>query len=211
MDTATLALTEQLSDSKSARRRSAAKKLRKSGDPDTGPSLLVALKNELRDQRTWETQYQMIMALGQCQHTEATEFLEALSREGRIESVQTGIGDALFRLSGGAEGDLTRALEFIERGDPELIRGAFQAMAMERVIPSDRMQAQQIVDYGCSLNLGQNDWAVIWLLRAIPGWPPALVEPLLSHWGTVNFRAQQQIHGAVELAQKQKYYKWSPL
>ena len=119
MDTATLALTEQLSDSKSARRRSAAKKLRKSGDPDSGPALLVALKNELRDQRTWETQYQMIMALGQCQHTEATEFLEALSREGRIESVQTAIGDALFRLSGGAEGDLTRVLEFIERGDPE--------------------------------------------------------------------------------------------
>ena len=211
MEAATSALIEQLSDSKSAKHRSAAKKLRKSGDSDAGPSLLAALQNELRDQRTWETQYQMIMALGQCQHTEATEFLEALSQEGRIESVQTAIGDALFRLSGGASGDLRKAVDFIDRGDPELIHGAFQAMAMERVIPTDDEQAHRIVDYGCSLKLGQNDWAVIWLLRAIPGWPTSLVEPLLSHWSQVDFEAQQQIHGAVEFAQKQKYSKWSPL
>jgi len=207
MDAATLALTEQLSDSKSAKRRSAAKKIRKSGDPDAGPALLEALQKELEDQRTWETQYQMIMALGHCQHPDAIESLEALSREGRVEMVQTAIGDALFRLSG----DLQKAVDFIDRGDSELIHGAFQAMAMERVIPSDDKQAQRIVDYGCSLKLGQNDWAVIWLLRAVPGWPQSLVEPLLSYWSTVDFSDQQQIHGAVELAQKQKYFRWSPL
>ncbi len=211
MDAATQALTEQLSDSKSAKRRSAAKKIRKSGDPDAGPALLPALQKELEDQRTWETQYQLIMALGYCLHGDAIEFLEALSHEGRVEMVQTAIGDALFRLSGGASGDLRRAVDFIDRGDPELIHGAFQAMAMERVIPSDDKQAQRIVDYGCSLKLGQNDWAAIWLLRAVPGWNQSLVEPLLSHWSTVGFKDQQQIHGAVELARKQKYFKWSPL
>ena len=205
MDAATLALTEQLSDSKSAKRRSAAKKIRKSGDPDAGPALLAALQKELEDQRTWETQYQMIMALGHCLHTDAIEFLEALSGAGQM--VQIAIGDALFRLSS----DLQKVVDFIDRGDSELIHGAFQAMAMERVIPSDDKQAQRIVDYGCSLKLGQNDWAVIWLLRAVPGWPQSLVEPLLSHWSTVDFSDQQQIHGAVELAQKQKYFRWSPL
>ena len=211
MDTATLALTEQLSDSKSAKRRSAAKKIRKSGDPDAGAALLTALQKELEDQRTWETQYQMIMALGHCLHTDAIELLDALSDEERVEMVQIAIGDALFRLSGGASGDLRRLVDFIDRGNPELIHGAFQAMAMERVIPTDDEQAHRIVDYGCSLKLGQNDWAVIWLLRAIPGWQNSLVEPLLSHWSQVDFQAQQQIHGAVELGQKQKYYKWSPL
>lgn len=205
------ALTEQLADPKSAKRRSAARKIRQSGDPEAGPALLAALRKELGDQRTWETQYQMIMALGHCLHFEANEFLEALSHEGRIESVQSAIGDALFRLSGGADGDLRKAVEFIERGDPELIHGAFQAMAMERVVPSDENQAQRILDYGCSLKLGQNDWAVIWLLRTVPGWPAELVEPLLNDWRTVDFKSQQQIHGAVELAHKRKYYKWSPL
>ena len=211
MNPATVALTEQLTDSKSAKRRSAAKKIRKSADPDAGEALLTALKTELEDLRTWETQYQMIMALGHCLHTDATEFLEALSGEGRVEMVQIAIGDALFRLSGGTSGDLSKAIEFIERGDPELIHGVFEAMAMERVIPSNEKQAQRFIDYGCSLNLGENDWAVVWLLRTVPGWPPALVEPLLNHWSTVEFRAQQQIHGAVELARKQKYFKWSPL
>jgi len=84
-------------------------------------------------------------------------------------------------------------------------------MATERVIPSDGKQAQRILDYGCSLALGQNDWAVIWLLRTVPGWTPSLIEPLLIHWSGVDFSVQQQIHGAVELARKQKYVKWSPL
>jgi hypothetical protein len=211
MNATTQALTEQLNDLKSAIRRSAAKKIRKSGDPDAGQALLTALQKELEDQRTWETQYQMIMALGHCRYIAATEYLESLSREGRFGMVQIAIGDAIFRLSGGASGDLSKALEFIERGDVDLIHGAFQAMAMERVIPAHEDQAQKIIDYGCSLKLGQNDWAVIWLLRAVPGWPVSLVEPLLSHWSTVAFIAQQQIHGAVELARKQKYDKWSPL
>ena len=84
-------------------------------------------------------------------------------------------------------------------------------MAMERVVPSDEQQAQQVLDYGCSLELGQNDWAVIWLLRTVPGWPPSLVEPLLGKWSKVPFSKQQQINRAVELARKQKYFKWSPL
>ena len=109
-------LIQQLTDSKSANRRSAAKKIRKSGDPDAGNALLSALKKELGDERTWETQYQMIMALGYCLHTDAIEFLESLSKEGRFGMVQMAIGDALFRLSGGASGDLSKALEFIERG-----------------------------------------------------------------------------------------------
>ncbi|MEU8670022.1 HEAT repeat domain-containing protein [Streptomyces anulatus] len=56
----------QLQDRSSAKRRSAAKRLRRLGDPSAGPALLEALKNEVRDSRTWETQYQMTMALGTC-------------------------------------------------------------------------------------------------------------------------------------------------
>jgi len=211
MNAATKALTEQLADPKSAKRRSAAKKIRTSGNPEAGPILLAALQKELGDQRTWETQYQMIMALGHCLHFKANDFLEALSHEGRIESVQSAIGDTLFRLSDGLEGDMGKVEEFIERNDPELIQGAFQAMAVQRIVPVSENSARRIVDYGCSLKLGENDWAVIWLLRAVPGWPSHLIEPLLTHWGRVDFREQQQIHTAVQFARETKYCKWSPL
>ncbi|MET9364281.1 HEAT repeat domain-containing protein [Streptomyces sp. NPDC006632] len=56
----------QLQDRSSAKRRSAAKRLRKLGDPSAGPALLDALRSEVRDTRTWETQYQVTMALGTC-------------------------------------------------------------------------------------------------------------------------------------------------
>ena len=211
MDPGTEALVAQLGDPKSAKRRSAAKKLRKLGDPGAGPALLEALEKELRDRRTWETQYQMVMALGYCLYQGASDFLESLSHDDQNEVVRTAIGDALFRLSGGAGGDLSRAVSFVDRGDPELIHGAFQAMAMERVIPDDEGQARRLLDYACSLELGENDWAAIWLLRTVPGWPQVWAEPLIDRWSTVEFRRDQQIHGAVELARQRKYYKWSPL
>ncbi|WP_305815346.1 HEAT repeat domain-containing protein [Photobacterium leiognathi] len=67
-------LIEQLNNKASAKRRSAAKKLRKLKNKDAGPALLEALKNELKDKRTWETQYQMIMALGESGHTDGLDF-----------------------------------------------------------------------------------------------------------------------------------------
>jgi HEAT repeat protein len=56
----------QLSDRASAKRRSAAKRLGKLADETAGPALLHALQREIGDRRTWETQYEMIMALGAC-------------------------------------------------------------------------------------------------------------------------------------------------
>jgi HEAT repeat protein len=71
------ALVEQLASPQSAKRRSAAKKLRKLKAAEAGPALLAALERELQDARTWETQYQMVMALGECGHRAALPFLEA--------------------------------------------------------------------------------------------------------------------------------------
>src|SRR5713226_6405780 len=68
-------LIGQLRSPHSPKRRSAAKKLRKLGDPIAGPALLDALKQELPDARTWETQYQMVMALAHCGCTEAAPLL----------------------------------------------------------------------------------------------------------------------------------------
>ena len=71
----------QLGDKKSIKRRSAAKKLRKLKDFDAGPSILAALESELKDIRTWETQYQMIMAIGECGYKPALPFLSELAKQ----------------------------------------------------------------------------------------------------------------------------------
>jgi HEAT repeat protein len=75
-------IVAQLGDKKSAKRRSAAKKLRKLNYVDVGSSILSALEAELKDVRTWETQYQMIMAIGECGYKPALPFLNELAKQG---------------------------------------------------------------------------------------------------------------------------------
>ena len=92
-------LIEQLQHKSSAKRRAAAKKLRKLKAKEAGPALLAALKNELKDKRTWETQYQMIMALGESGYTESLEFLIQLAgQEFEATMVYVAIGDSIIRL-----------------------------------------------------------------------------------------------------------------
>jgi hypothetical protein len=55
---------ELLSHSRSAKRTSGAKRLRKLADPEAGPALDAALRKEMRDPRTWEPKSHMILALG---------------------------------------------------------------------------------------------------------------------------------------------------
>ncbi|MBF6079047.1 hypothetical protein IU498_30935 [Nocardia beijingensis] len=63
----TLARDEALAllpGSLSARRRRGAKRLRALADPTTAARVRAVLEREVLDKRTWETQYQLIMALG---------------------------------------------------------------------------------------------------------------------------------------------------
>ena len=91
-------LLEQLKDKKSAKRHSAAKKLRKLGNVGAGPYLLKALQNELKDTRTWETQYQLIMAIGECEYKKALSFIKEISkRDFDATMVYMAIGDAIVR------------------------------------------------------------------------------------------------------------------
>jgi len=98
-----------LEDKRSPKRRSAAKRLRKLGDVAAGPALLKRLKTEVLDPRTWETQYQLIMAIGECKYLIALPFLEALSKT-KFEAtmIYVAIGDALVRA-------IVAILEFVSK------------------------------------------------------------------------------------------------
>jgi hypothetical protein len=199
-----------LSHARSPKRRAAAKRLRKIADPTAGPSLVAALEEELKDDRTWETQYQMIMAIGHCNYTEALPYINSLVLRQIGGMVDIAIGDTILRLSRKHRNDADPAITFIESRHQALTHGAMQAIAMLRMIPEEAVM-QRLVNHGLSLQLGDDDWTVIWLLRAAPRWPQDIVNPLLDKWAKVPFQMQQQIHGAVESARKRKSFKWSPL
>ncbi|MFD3880677.1 HEAT repeat domain-containing protein [Streptomyces microflavus] len=143
----TVEAIRQLQDRSSAKRRSAAKRLRKLGDSCAGPALLEALKNEVRDSRTWETQYQMTMALGTCGSPSDLPYLRdlVLQRE-TLHAVHTAGGDAIVRLSY-MEHSHTETIRWcLNTGNETLVGGALRAVAMLR-LGLDQETVTDIIDF----------------------------------------------------------------
>lgn len=90
------AVAHQLQDKRSSKRGSAAKKLRKARLITAVPALIDALKIEVTDKRTWETQYQMVMALAETGSTEALPLLRNLSSMDLEPMVLLAVGMHLF-------------------------------------------------------------------------------------------------------------------
>jgi PBS lyase HEAT-like repeat-containing protein len=199
-------LTSLLESSASQKRRSAAKKLRKLGDPLAGPALLSALKRELPDKRTWETQYQMIMALGHCGYKESTPLLHILAYE-RFEHtmVLVAVGDAYVRLSRTSDDDSKPLFDVIAVcNDHMLLDGALRAVAMLRMNFGEDCTAK-IIDAVVARN---EEYLWFWTAAACPGWSGAAVEAFLDRCLLSN---REDIQTAARAAKLKKYRKWNPL
>ncbi|MFF4275982.1 HEAT repeat domain-containing protein [Streptomyces sp. NPDC001536] len=121
----------QLSDRSSAKRRSAAKRLRKLADSTSGPALLQALQLEIADSRTWETQYEMIQAIGACGYRPALEFLSELAHQPtEFSALHLALGDSIVRLRSPEEGFAAPLGWCLDRGYPLLIDGSLRAVAV---------------------------------------------------------------------------------
>jgi HEAT repeat protein len=170
---------EQLDDRRSPRRRSAAERLRKLGDPAAGPPLLQALRRELTDSRTWETQYQMIMAIGACGYRPALPELYDLA-QGQLGAPAAGyvpIGDALVRLDRTYPNDPAPLLWCLDIGNEQLIDGALRATAMLRLVFDDDTTNRIL-----NLVAGRDpyDGLRFWVAAAAAGWTGSGVRQFLT-------------------------------
>lgn len=200
-------LLEQLGDSRSSKRRAAAKKLRKLRATTAGPALLAALEREVRDPRTWETQYQMIMALGESGYREALPFLETLSRQSlEATMVYIGLGDAIVRLSQSGPSDLSPVLKRLrESQNPMLLDGAFRAMAMLRLVP-ESAEIIEIISF--VTKLAPDDGLRFWVAAAAPGWRGSHVNVFIEDCAQSS---RPDLQEAASLARMGRYKQWKPL
>lgn len=196
----------------SAKRRSGAKALRKLQDPAAGPPLLEALRDEVLDTRTWETQYQLMMALGACRYAPAAPFLQELAaRRFDATMVYVAIGDALVRLAAPQDGTWKTLMDLVRTGNEGLAYGACQAMAMLRLVPP-RATVEELVEFANRFPLDESQGINqrLWIAAAAPGWlehSPA-IHPFLEVCATSK---NSQVKLAAEAALQGKYRKWSPL
>jgi hypothetical protein len=197
----------QLKAPQSPKRRAAAKKVRRLGTPSAGPALLAALEREVLDPRTWETQYQIIMALAESGYRDALPFLDMFARrplEARM--LYVALGDAIVRLSRHGPSDVTPVLRILREGrHPMLLDGAFRAMAMLRLVP-ETSAVTEIIDH--ANRLAPDDALRFWVLAATPGWSGPKVKSFIEACARSS---RPDLQEAASLAQAGKYKIWRPL
>lgn len=199
------ALIDQLSHAASSKRRQAAKCLRGLGDPAAGPSLLEALRRELKDPRTWETQYQMIMALGECHCEGALPVLRDLASQPLFHTmVLVAVGDALLRLSRRAPDDPAPLLEILATANAPVIEGALRAVAMLR-LKLDEHVVRIVIQYASK---PENEARRFWVAAAAAGWRGQDVEDFLHR---CSQSGSHETRNAAAAALTGQYLKWRPL
>jgi HEAT repeat protein len=195
-----------LGDKRSPRRRSGAKKLRQLGDVAAGAALLDALRAEVKDPRTWETQYQMIMALGVCRHQRALPFLRKLARtQFEASTLYLALGDAIVRLARKHKNDVLPVIECAKSGNDMLADGAFRAMAMLRMVPGKGAVAR-VIDFVSARPA--EDPLRFWVVAAAPGWKGPKVERFLRECASNQHTSTRDAAADALLG---KYRKWRPL
>lgn len=198
-------LIEQLNHKSSPKRRAAAKKLRKLKTKGVGSVLLAILKKELKDKRTWETQYQMIMALGESEYTESLDFLVQLAKQ-KFEAtiLYIAIGDTVTTLELINNPSPASLTKWIENDKKELVDGCLRSLAMHHIVPSDDC-IQKIIAY---VSLQKNQDLNFWTIAATPGWPRSLTKDFLEQAMTGD---SEDTKKAATAALNGKYLKWNPL
>ena len=211
-------LTQALDDlesSKSKKRVSAAKRLRKLAVPEAGPFLLKALTNELLTARTWEARYHMIAALGYTRTEESLSLLWKMAREKQDFTIlYMALGDAIVRLSV-SQRPLNAVLnEIYDTENFTLIYGAFRGIAGLKLVPTDDeilkifemardpRAVAQVMGF-------PNDPTGIRLpiVQAAAGWKPELCAEFL---GECQAMGNQHLNRFVTSSLNGKYEKYDP-
>lgn len=201
------ALLLGLRDRSSKKRRAAAKRLRKLGDMRACSQLLDALRIELEDERTWETQYQLIMALGESGCTIALPLvLELAERKFWATMRLVAIGDAMVRLGRVCELDskpVFAALSLARSNDPLLAEGAMRAVAMLR-LKYDEDIASKLIDNVLELDA---KGTIFWTAAACAGWSGPVVHNFLE---LCMLKKGREVAKAATLSLAGKYQKYHP-
>ncbi|KOV30532.1 hypothetical protein ADK60_16505 [Streptomyces sp. XY431] len=195
----------QLGHRLSPKRRSAVSRLYRLAYPAAGPALLEALRREVGDARTRETQYRIVMALGACGHRSAVGLLRDLARRAfKATMVYVALGDAIVRLSTPEE--TADALRWrLNSGTPMLADGALRAVAVQR-LPLDGATVDCVLDFLAPLD--PHDGLRFWAAAAAAGWTGPRVQGFLQECA-VGPRAD--VADAATSSLQGKYRTYSPL
>lgn len=129
-------LKVKLTSKKSADRRQAAKAIGKNKLIELGDELFAAFLNEQKDKRTWETQTEMIKAIGLIRYKKAITVIELIVKKNIPHDMITmASATTLVQLKIQSKNDISCIIELLNFGSVSVIAGTLRALAIEQLMP----------------------------------------------------------------------------
>lgn len=182
-------IKSKLQSTKSADRRRAAVEIGKTKLTDLADDLYRAYLVEATDTRTWETQVQMILALGLLDYKIALKEIEQIVRANKPNDMITyAAAQSYVRLKRQSLIDASPALELLQFGGLSTVDGCLNPLGYDKMQP-DEKQIKELIKLSWDLHkhkdrLGQESGYCdprYGLAAACAGWDSQLTRAFLEH------------------------------
>ncbi len=128
----------ELQDSKSPKRRGAAKMIGKNQLVELSEALMAAYQKEVNDKRTWETQVEMIKALGKIGYLPALPLMEEIVKINKPHWMITDMAASTYvRLKRRNLQDASPVIELLRFGKLSVLNGATSVLAFDDMAPPE--------------------------------------------------------------------------
>jgi hypothetical protein len=182
-------LRERLISRKSAERRSAAKLIGKAQLTSLSDPLLTAYLKERGDKRSWETQVEMIKAIGRLNYKPALPEMEALVLQNNpFDTITIFAARTYVQLRRTSLNDGGPVLQLLPSARISVLTGILMALSTDRMMP-DREDCKTIIracwDANAHTDRNDNEYGLtdprIYLANACAGWDKQLTAGFLHH------------------------------
>ena len=180
---------EKLLSKKSSDRLSATKRILKENILELADQLFAAYTKEKRDKRTWETQSEMVKALGVLNYKPAISDIEVIVRQNIPHDMITmNATTAFVQIKRKNIYDAQPVLELLNFGSISVISGALYALAIDKMLPP-KTEIEEILQICWDINkhkdrVGHEFGLIdprIYLAVACAGWDLELTKDFLNH------------------------------
>ena len=140
-------ILKKLNSKKSVDRKKAAREISKNIIVEFGDELYKKYIEEIKDKKAWETQCEMIDALGIIQYKQAFEMIDKIVKENIVhDTITIRAATAYVRLKRKSLNDGSPVLELLEFGHISVIVGALKVLAYDKMIP-DNETIEKIINF----------------------------------------------------------------
>jgi len=176
----------KLHSTKSADRKRSANEIGKLKLTDLADDLYQAYIKETKDKRTWETQVEMILALGLLDYKNALTEIETIIKANNPHDMITNAAAQTYvRLKRKSLNDATPVLELLRFGGLSTVSGCLKPLGYDRMQP-DEEQINELIKITWDLNK-HKDYEPAYgdprygIAAACAGWDRRLTKDFLEH------------------------------